>query len=161
MVGMKSKSAVSAMVNRLREDGYLDFAPDRRLQPGKRFFERDLVDTVRAGSPRPANDMTDETFSIDEYLIDSPSRTIMLTVKGDSMIEVGLMPEDKVIVKKGAPAKDGDIVVAVVDNEYTVKYLAHDKEGFYLKPANKDYPPIRAKEHLELYGLVVGSFRKF
>ena len=161
LVGMKSKSAVSAMVNRLREVGYLDFAPDRRLQPGKRFFEREVMDSVQAGLARQANDVASEAMSIDDYLIESPSRTIMLTVKGDSMTDAGLMQGDVVIVKKGAPAKEGDIVVAIVDNEFTIKYLALDKTGFYLKPGNKGYPPIRPKDHLEVFGLVVGSFRKY
>lgn len=82
-------------------------------------------------------------------------------VRGDSMIEAGLMPGDTVIVKKNAPHKIGDIVVAMVDGDYTVKYLAHDKAGFYLKPGNQAYPPIRADDHLEIFGLVVGCFRKY
>ena len=161
LVGMKSKSAVSAMVGRLMELGYLAYAPDRRIQPGKRFFEREVADTIQAGLPRPANDAVAEACSIDEYLIDSPSRTVMLTVKGESMIEAGLMPGDTVIVKKGAPARLGDIVVAIVDNEFTVKYLEQDKAGFYLRPGNKAFPTIRPNDHLEVFGLVVGSFRKY
>ena len=161
LVGMKSKSAVSAMVGRLIEAGYLAYAPDRRIQPERRFFEREIANTIQAGLPRPANDSQSEVCSIDEYLIDSPSRTVLLTIKGDSMIDAGLMPGDKVIVKKGAPAKPGDIVVAIVDNEFTVKYLEQDKTGFYLRPGNKAFPNIRAQDHLEVFGLVVGSFRKY
>lgn len=71
------------------------------------------------------------------------------------------MPGDTVAVKRGAPAKVGDIVVARVDNDFTVKYLAHDKDGFYLLPGNDAYPPIRANNDLEIVGLVVGSFRKY
>lgn len=85
----------------------------------------------------------------------------MLTVKGDSMIDAGLMPGDTVIVKRGDPAKSGDIVVASVDNEFTVKYLEQDKTGFYLKPGNTAYPNIRPHDHLEVFGMVVGSFRKY
>ncbi|GAB3230838.1 LexA family protein [Pseudaeromonas pectinilytica] len=161
LVGMKSKSAVSAMVGRLMELGYLAYAPDRRIQPGKHFFERDVADTIQAGVPRPANDFVVEACSIDEYLIDTPSRTVMLTVKGESMIEAGLMSGDTVIVKKGAPAKLGDIVVAIVDNEFTVKYLEQDKVGFYLRPGNGAFPLIRPHDHLEIFGLVVGAFRKY
>ncbi len=161
LVGMKSKSAVSAMVKRLMEAGFLDYAPDRRLQPGGRFFEREILGSVRAGLPQPANDSHGDTLTIDEYLIESPSRSVLLTVKGDSMIDAGLLPGDTVVVKKGAPAKNGDIVVAIVDNEFTVKYLAHDKNGFFLKPGNRAYPPIRPHDHLEIFGLVVGSFRKY
>lgn len=161
LVGMKAKSAASGMVNRLIEAGYLAPAPGRRIQPTEKFFEREVLDAVQAGAPQSANDSSPVGFNIDDYLIDTPSRTVLLTVKGDSMIEAGLMPGDTVIVKKGAPAQNGEIVVAIVDGEYTVKYLAHDKNGFYLKPGNKNYSDIRANDHLEIFGLVVASFRKY
>lgn len=161
LVGLKSTSAVAAMVGRMKTAGVLDQAPDRRLQPGKRFFEREIADSVRAGVPQPANDPSSQVVSVDEHLIRNPSRTVMLTVKGDSMIDAGLMPGDTVIVEKNAPTKPGDIVVAIVDNEFTVKYLAQDKRGFYLNPGNKAYPPIRAKDSLEIFGRVVGAFRQY
>jgi repressor LexA len=161
LVGLKSTSAVAAMVKRMKEPGYLDSSPDRRLQPGKRFFEREVLDSVPAGSPQPANDVLPDAFNIDEHLIDSPSNTVMLKVAGDSMVDAGLLPGDVVIVKKGAPANPGDIVVAVVDGEYTVKYLAIDKSVFYLKPGNNAYPNIRARDYLQIFGLVIGSFRKY
>lgn len=161
LVGLKTSSAVAAFVVRMKEAGFLDSSPDRRLQPGKCFFERAIVDSVQAGQPQPANDREPEGFNIDGHLIDTPSRTVLLTVRGDSMIDAGLLPGDTVIVKKNAPHNIGDIVVAMVDGDYTVKYLAHDKAGFYLKPGNPDYQPIRADDHLEIFGLVVGSFRKY
>lgn len=161
LVGLKTTSAVSAMADRMKAAGILQSAPDRRLQPGSRFFERELLDRIQAGVPQPANDPGIEGLNVDSYLIDNPSRTVLFTVKDDSMIDAGLVPGDTVIVKKGAPAKPGDIVVAINDNEFTVKYLAQDKRGFFLRPGNKAYPPIRAKDHLEVFGLVVGSFRKY
>jgi SOS regulatory protein LexA len=161
LIGLRSTSAVAAMVKRMKKDGFVDSSPDRRLQPGKRFFERTLADSIQAGGPLPANDVVPEAFSIDEYLVDSPSRTIMLKVRGDSMVDAGLLPGDTVIVKKDAPAGSGDIVVAMVDSEYTVKYLARDNGGFYLKPGNTEYQDIRAKDHLQVFGLVIGAFRKY
>lgn len=161
LVGLKSTSAVAAMVNRMKAEGYLDQGVDRRLQPGKRFFERDIAGSIRAGLPQSEKELLDQVVSVDAHLIKTPSRTVMLTVKGDSMLDAGLLPGDTVIVEKNAPAKPGDIVVAVVDNEYTVKYLVHDKNGFYLKAGNQEYAPIRPKDNLELFGLVVGSFRKY
>ncbi|MGZ8984179.1 MAG: LexA family protein [Methylotenera sp.] len=161
LVGLNTTSAVSTFVKRMKEIDYLSSTPDKRLQPGKRFFQREVVDSVQAGLPRPANNTGGDTMLIDDYLIEHPSRTIMLTVKGDSMTDAGLLPGDTVIVKKGAPSKAGDIVVAIVDNEFTIKYLALDKTGFYLKPGNIGYPPIRPKDHLEVFGLVVGMFRKY
>lgn len=160
LVGLKSTSAVAAMVNRMKVVGVLDQAPDRRLQPGKRFFEREIADSVRAGAPQPANDALRDVVSIDDLMIKNPSRTVLLTVKGDSMIEAGLLPGDTVIVERGAPTSPGNIVVAIVDSEYTVKYLARDKTGFYMKPGNKDYSIIRPKDGLEVFGRVIGAFRK-
>jgi repressor LexA len=161
LVGLRSTSSVAALVDRLKDGGYLNSAPDRRLQPGPNFFERAIVDRVQAGQPAPANDLPIEGFNIDQYLIDQPSRTVLLEVKGESMIDKGLMPGDIVIVKKGAPAKPGDIVVAIVDNEYTVKTLAQDAQGFYLEAAHPSFKPIRQHEHLEVFGLVVGVIRKY
>lgn len=162
ILGLRSTSSVAALVKRLKAAGYLDQGPDRRIKPGRRFFERTIVDTVRAGLPAAAVEAPAEVVTIDEQLIDVPSRTVMLTVKGDSMQEAGILPGDTVIVVKGAPAKPGDIVVAIVDNEFTVKYLDRDKKGaFFLRAGNVAYPPIKPKETLELFGVVVGSYRKY
>lgn len=161
LVGLKSTSAVAAMVKRMTAAGFLDQAPDRRLQPGKRFFEREIADSVRAGMPQPANDVLSDVVSVDEYLIKSPSQTVLLTVRGDSMIDAGLLDGDTVIVQKETPCMPGDIVVAIVDNEYTVKYLARDKKDFYLKPGNQNYPVIHPKADWRLYGRVMGIFRKY
>lgn len=77
------------------------------------------------------------------------------------MVDAGLLPGDTVVVTKGAPAKPGDVVVALIDNEMTVKTFTQDKRGFYLEPANKAYKPIRARDQLEIFGLVVGMFRRY
>ncbi len=161
LIGLKTTSAVSVLVTRLKASQHLTSTPERRLIPGPRFFERPLADTIRAGQPTPSSDVRSDVVSIDRHLIQKPSHTVLLSVRGDSMEDAGLLEGDTIVVVKGAPYKSGDIVVAIVDNEFTVKYLAHDKRGFYLKPGNKAYAPIRAKDHLEVYGLVVGSFRKY
>ena len=161
LLGLRSTSAVAAFVKRMKETGFLDSAPGGRLQPGHRFFERPVSDIQRHGIAHAVNDVRVEGLNVDAYLVDQPSRTVLLTVKEDSMIEAGLMPGDTVVVKKGAPTKPGDVVVAIVDNEFTVRYLAHDRRGFFLKPGNRAYMPIRPKDDLEIYGLVVGMFRKY
>lgn len=161
LVGMGSKGAASAMVKRLKKDEYLDISPDRRVQPGRKFFEREVLDSITAGMPQQANNVLPEVFSIDEYLIEKPSKTFLLNVKGDSMIDAGLISGDTVVVRKGVLANPGDIVVADVDGEYTVKYLALKNGKLYLRPGNEAYPDIQPLEHLEIVGLVVGSFRKY
>lgn len=162
LMGFASKAASSGLMNRLAEAGFVERAPDDEAWiPSAAFFARPVVDTVRAGLPQAANDPRQESIGIDDYLISKPSRTVLLLVKGDSMIEAGLFEGDHIVVDRGAPARSNDIVVAIVDNEFTVKYLAQDKRGFYLKPGNPAYPAIRPQGQLEIYGVVVGSFRKY
>lgn len=161
LVGLRSKASVAGMVTRLKAGGYLDSSPDRRLKPGKRFFERALAESVRAGLPSPAADTQPDSASLDEYLVGKPSRTIIITVKGDSMINAGIHPGDRVVVEKRVAATAGDIVVAIVDNEFTLKRLAREKGRLVLKPENKAYPVIRPKEDVEIYGVVVGLVRKY
>jgi len=161
IVGLKTTSSVSGLVGRLKQAGFIESGDGRRLRPTKRFFERMSADTVQAGVPAPANDVLPSYLNIDEYLIDTPSRTMILTVKGESMVGAGILSGDSVVVKKGAPAGPGDIVVAVVDGEFTVKYLAKDERGYFLKPANGAFQDIRARESLDLVGTVVGLIRKY
>ena len=161
LLGFKSKSAVAALVARLKLAQFLESTPEKRLKPGKRFFERPIFDSVRAGLPHPAGDMHHDTITIDEYLVNQPSRTVLVTVKGDSMIDAGILDGDTVVVEKRASANVGDIVVAIVDNEFTLKRLDREKGRFVLRPANKAYSVIRPGKDLEIFGVVIGLFRKY
>ena len=162
LVGLKTTSAVSAMVGRLKEAGFLVSMPDKRLAPGPRFYERqEVAGTARAGIPEAIIDVKSNPDLIDRLLIEEPSRTVIIPIRGDSMIEAGLIEGDKLIVKRGVPSKAGDIVVAIVDGEFTVKYLAKDSRGFYLKPGNAAFDDIRPQNELELFGRVTGCFRVY
>ena len=88
------------------------------------------------------------------------ARTFLVGVKGESMTGAGLMPGDTLIVEKTATAQDGDIVVALVDDGYTVKRLARENRKVVLKPENKAYPVLRP-DPVEIVGVVVGSFRRY
>jgi repressor LexA len=161
LLGFKSKSPVAALIARLKLQGFLESTPEKRLKPGKRFFERPIFDSVRAGAPSPAGDSHYDTLTIDEYLVSHPSSTVLVTVKGDSMIDAGIMPGDTVVVEKRGPANVGDMVIAIVDNEFTLKTLGREKGRFVLIPANPAYPIIRPQGDLEIFGIVVGQFRKY
>lgn len=161
LLGLKSKSSVAALVARLKLAGYFETAPDRRLKPGSKFFERTLADSVRAGHPSPADDASSDTVTIDDYLVERPSQTVLVRVKGDSMIDAGIHPGDIAVVEKKPAANPGDIVIAIVDNDFTLKYLERDKSGFILRPANPAYPVIRPKGQLEIFGVMVGLVRKY
>jgi SOS regulatory protein LexA len=161
LVGMSSKASVAEMVMRLKEEGYLESSPDRRLKPGKRFFERTIGDSVRAGLPSAAADTGHETLTIDEHLVAHPSRTQLIKVKGDSMTGAGICDGDVVVVERRLGANIGDIVVAILDNEFTLKRLDREKGRLVLRPENKAYPVIRPKGDAEIFGVVVGLFRKY
>ena len=161
IVGLKSKSPVAALVARLKLQGYLESTPEKRLKPGRRFFERPIFDSVRAGFPSPAGDTQHDTLTIDEFLVSHPSSTVLVNVKGDSMIDAGILPGDTVIVEKRAVANVGDMVIAIIDNEFTLKTLGKEKGKYVLIPANPAYPVICPKGDMEIFGIVVGQFRKY
>ena len=121
---------------------------------------------VRAGFPSPADDHVEQRLDVSEYLIDQVDATFFVTIQGQSMIDVGLMPGDKVVVDKSKSAVIGDIVLAVVDSEFTIKTLGRNKDGsIQLLPANSTgaFKPIEITEstQFEVWGVVTGSFRRF
>ncbi len=160
LVGLNSKASVAGMVARLKENGFLKSTPDKRLKPGPRFFERSIAENVRAGAPAATLDVPSDAVRIDSRLIRNPSKTVLVKVKGDSMIDAGILDGDTVVVEKRAAAEIGDIVVAIVDNEFTLKRLAREKGRVVLRPENKAYPVIRPAD-LEIFGVVVGQFRSY
>ena len=160
LAGIRAKSWTHALVGQLREAGFIDVTPDKRLKPGPRFFERDLAESVRAGLPEQANDTGTQSITIDDYLIRKPSQTSLVRVKGDSMIGAGILDGDLAVVEWRTDARPGEIVVALVDGELTLKYLARDGGGYYLRPANDAYSDIRGEGRLEITGVMVGLVRR-
>ena len=161
LLGLKSKSSVAAMVARLKLAGYLDSTPDKRLAPTGRFFARPLAESpVQAGMPNPVDDAQADALTIDDYLIERPSQTVLIRVKGDSMMDAGILEGDLVVVEKTASAKRGDVVVAIVDGQFTLKRLDIERGQFILKPENMAYPVIRPEGALEVFGVMVGLVRK-
>lgn len=121
---------------------------------------------VPAGFPSPADDHVEKRLDPSEYLIDQADSTFFVTIQGESMIEAGLMPGDKAVVDKGKLPVVGDIVLAMIDGEFTIKTLAKQKDGSpKLLPANSSgkYTPILIQEPMqfEIWGVVTGSFRRF
>lgn len=162
VLGLASRSAVAKVLNRLRSAGFLARTPDAMWVPTASFFERPLAAfRVPAGAPDTAGDAGVEAFAVDAYLISKPSHTTLVPVKGDSMIEAGIFSGDIVVVEQRVAAKVGDIVVAIVDNEFTIKTLALERGKYLLHPANRAYPVIRPRGQLELFGVVVGLIRKY
>jgi len=157
-----SVSTVADSLTKLKGAHYVKAGPTGRLLPGRKFFERPLMGRVQAGLPIAVADEPAEGMLIDEYLVDSPSRTFLLTVRGESMRDAGLFPGDVVVVKRGAVPVVGDIVVAMLAGEVTVKQLAQGQGGaLYLRACNPDFPDLQLAEDAEVAGVVVGQFRRY
>ena len=162
VLGLAAKSAVNKVLFRLAEQRYLIRTPDEVWIPAERFFERNISHIpVVAGIPTTVSDVTTDPFMIDQFLINKPSKTILVPVQGDSMINVGINDGDVIVVEIGSTAKTGDIVVANIDDEFTVKTLGEKRGTPVLLPANDLYPVIRPKGSLEILGVVIGLIRKY
>jgi len=162
LVGFRSKNAVYKLVNRLIEEGSVLKDKTGRLIPSRMFGEVPLLGLVEAGFPSVAEETPLDSISLDEYLIEKKEKTYLLEVKGDSMIDAGIQEGDYVLAERGKEPKVGDIVIACVDDGWTMKYLRHDKAGKpYLEPANKNFKPIYPKESFDIAAVVKGVVRKY
>jgi repressor LexA len=161
LFGFRSKNAAYKLIGRLKEMGLVYSDETGRLLPGALKNSIKLLGSVTAGFPSPAEEELQDTMSLDEYLINNPNSTYLLKVEGDSMVEAGICPGDLVLVDKGITPKSGDIVIAQVDNEWTLKYFEKKGRAVYLRAANKKYPLIRPREELIIGGVVVANVRKY
>lgn len=160
--GIASKSWVKAILTRLGEAGFIERTPDGVWVPTSQFFARPLAESaVPAGMPVSVTATQGEHYVIDEMLIETPSKTTLIPVKGDSMIEAGIHDGDIAVVEKRHTANVGDIVVAIVDNDFTLKTLDKERGKFVLRPANQAYPVIHPQGSLEIFGVLVGLIRKY
>lgn len=117
---------------------------------------------VAAGFPSPADDYIEGQLSLDEHLIQHKDATFFVRAKGNSMTGAHIEDGDILIVDKSLKPQFGDIVVAVVDGEFTVKYLAQRGDAVVLKPANAKFKEIEFKDgqELEIWGVVTSSVKK-
>ena len=122
--------------------------------------------SVRAGFPSPAEDYMNESLDFNRDLIRHPEATFYGRVEGDSMINAGICDGDIAVIDRSIEAEDGSVVVAYINNEYTVKFLdlSHRKDGYIeLRPANDAFQPIRIDEddNFEVWGVVIWTIKKW
>lgn len=161
LIGFRSKNAVFKLVNILEKRKVLQRDAKGRLIALSIAAPVKLLGTVEAGFPSPAEEELADTLSLDAFLIQNPEATFLLKVSGDSMAEAGILPGDMVLVDKGETPKSGDIVIAEVDGEWTMKYLRKRGEQVVLIPANPKYQQIRPKKELRIAGVVTAVVRKY
>lgn len=117
--------------------------------------------SVSAGFPSPAEDYIEQALDLNDLLVTNPPATFFVKVTGTSMVEAGIHPDDILAVDRSREARQGDIVIAIVNGELTVKELAFSP--IRLIPRNSAYPPIVLREHddFEIIGKVTGLVRRF
>ena len=161
LTGLRSKNAVFKLVGKLEELKFLERDEKGKLIPLAIANAVKVLGTVEAGFPSPAEEELVDTLSLDELLIQNREATFLLKVSGDSMSGAGILPGDMVIVDKGQTPKSGDIVIAQVDGEWTMKYLRKRGDTITLVPANPKYQPIKPKNELKISGVVTAVVRKY
>ena len=159
--GYKTKSAVAYSVTKLIKEGILFKDKTGHLLLKQGIGDLKVLGLVEAGFPTSAQEEMLDTMSLDEYLIDNKEASYMLKVKGESMIDAGIMPGDLVIVERGAEAKPGDIVIAEVDGSYTLKYYRIKNKKAYLEASNKNFKNIYPEEELKITAVVRSVIRKY
>jgi SOS-response transcriptional repressor LexA len=146
VVGFRSKNAVFKLVERCVQRQWLEKDATGKLLPGRHFHDlRMLADTI----------------TLDELLIRNKEATYLLKVNGDSMNEAGILPGDYLIVERGVTPRDGDIVIAQVDHEWTMKYFRRRGRKVFLEAANKHYQPIHPTQELQIAAVVRGVVRQY
>ena len=128
------------------------------------FFSIPLaIEKVSAGFPSPAQDYVDRTLDMNEHLIKNEEATFIVRVASLSMLNAGIDIDDELIVDRSLDAKHNDIVVALIDNDFTVKRLMKDAKGCWLKAENDEYSDIYPSEgqQLVIWGVVTKLIKSF
>lgn len=128
---------------------------------GEKVYLPLMVSPVAAGYPSAAQDYIENTLDLNEHLIKNPAASFWVKIKGDSMKNAGLFHGDLVLIDRSLDPQPGNIVLAIVDGEFTCKFYQRKLGKSCLVPANPDFKPIECREGVEIWGVVRNSIRSF
>ena len=119
-------------------------------------------DGVPAGFPSPADDYLDMDLNLHDYLVQHPSATFCVRAIGDSMVDAGIQSTDVMVIDRALTPKNNDIILAVVNGEFTVKRIKKSEDELYLMPANENYKPMKITEEMnfKVWGVVTFIIHK-
>lgn len=169
-VSLKSTSTVHAHLEKLELKGYIrrDATKPRAIEildqdddfllAHKKTVDVPIVGKVTAGSPILAVENIEDTYPVPLEMVEG-SNVFMLKVQGESMIDAGILDDDLVLVKEQKTANNGEIIVALIGNEATVKRFFKEKDTIRLQPENQFMEPIYSKE-VNILGKVIGLYRR-
>jgi len=163
LLGFCGKTGAVQLVRRLIEAGYIEAATGGKLVPAERFFELPLLDQrVPAGAGEPDFVFSSvEAYALDRLLVGDRSKTWLVPIRGDSMVDAGVLDGDTAIVERTETPRAGDFVIAAVDGQYTIKELRFERSKPVLVPHNKEYKPIRPRQEISILGVVKGIVRRY
>lgn len=163
-VGLKSSSTVHSHLVHLQKKGYIHRAATKPraielLGHNSALVRVPIVGRVAAGTPILAVENIEDTFPLPVSFLNTSKKVFMLTVRGNSMINAGILDHDFIVVRQQNSADDGDIVVALLGEEATVKRFFKEKNGIRLQPENDEMDPIMCTD-VVIMGKVIGVLRK-
>jgi len=161
LAGFRSTNAAAKLVKKLVAAQLIQQDDAGRLLPSRFFSEIRLLGTVEAGIPSPAEEVYLDTINLEAHLIRHPQATYLLRVQGDSMRNAGILSGDAVLAERRKEAKTGDIVIAEVDGEWTMKVFRKRGRRVFLEPANPNFPTIVPKQHLRIAAVVIAVIRTY
>ena len=161
IIGVRSKSVVHFWVAKLLDARIVQKDAKGFLTLTRNPRALKLAGEVCAGYPTPAEEDLRGIVSFDEYLVRHPETSFLLSVTGDSMIDAGIREKDLVIVEKNKEPKNGDIILAEVDGNWTMKYFCRKGKVVTLEAANSKYPPIIPQTDLRIAGVITAVVRKY
>ena len=167
--GVRSKNSIAKVVNTLVNEKQIEKDPKGRIKIVSMPDSHDsfvamtlpLFGPIAAGFAAPVEEHAEEKITLENYLVKNRDSTFLLRVKGDSMINAGIREGDLVVVDRARTPKPEDIVVGVMDEEFTLKRLKKGQGKFYLQAENPEYPDLYAMEELKVAGVVTGTIRKY
>ncbi len=158
LFNLSSKNSIFKLIDAWIMEGFLK-KEGRKLAPTSEFFALPLMGLVKAGFPILAEEDR-KYLTLDDYLIEDPVSSFLLTVSGDSLVEIGIFDGDIVVIERRKEASPGDVVLAEIDREWTLKILRRDQNKLYLSSANANYPPFFPQQELKIHGVVKAVIRK-
>ncbi len=163
-VGLKSSSTVHAHLKQLQKKGYIHRDPTKPraievIGANAAIIRVPIVGRIAAGEPILALENIEDTFPLPVNFLNTSKKVFMLTVRGSSMIKAGIFDGDYIIVRQQNTADDGDIVVALLGEEATVKRFFKEKDCVRLQPENDEMKPIKSTD-VVILGKVTGILRK-
>jgi SOS-response transcriptional repressor LexA len=155
-----SKAAAYKFVQRAEKAGLLQKGPTGRLAPTEDFLGLPLVGSIRAGKLEPFGEYANESIDLGSYFRERNNDSCLVEVKGDSMIDAGIVEGDLAVISRGRTPKEGDLVGAIIGGDATLKVLGRVRGAPALLPRNSSYKPVLLKGEPDFVGVCVGIVRR-